>query len=620
MDGSVNQIERCNTATCSHSQRNLEGSNFVQTCDDHKTNGSLTVTYARWHNGCGCGGSHVAGTYQTPCDNNYTCSVPVSRYINLPNYDYTCYSSHLTYDDDDRTIYRTVSCTNYCYILDSTYTCKIPQWTQWSEWSVCSQTCDRGSQIRTRECEEDTESNTRDGYINRCGQKYDETHILETRECLLLGNHPYCTYCEDRTFIYGDDVALRTVKNDTDEGNAVLLKNDIDIIRCCGLIAYWEFFATNPGTLKFIVWRSTGEDNSYTVVGTNSVNISDTEVNKIFKFIPDSADRITVIADDLIGWFDGGANIIGYDNCSSTYNASTSNHRDLRPNYCPTQTYRMTLDKEPEDEDVVLWSGTRYIDRVYVMQYTTVENTSPYFNLSRYHKTIPDHSYIDFSIMDFYFNDTDYADWFVLVKPEHDADPYFYYDTFAKSVHVKDQLPHINGRQNYVHEFIVWADDSCYNRVTGTVTITSFNGPPTFPDLPKRISISESKIGALYTFSVDDPSNGPDTITCQYERAIPNSESHKFYIEGKTIYLYSNATLDKDLNPEYEIVISCNDGTDTTVTFLKIEITKEITDSEAPPDFVLIETGVIFAATFIAVVINVGAVYIMMMNSLMITP
>lgn len=72
--------------------------------------------------------------------------------------------------------------------------------------------------------------------------------------------------------------------------------------------------------------------------------------------------------------FDGGANIIGYDNCSSTYNASTSNHRDLRPNYCPTQTYKMTLNEEPEDEDVVLWSGTRYIDRVYVMQYTTVKS------------------------------------------------------------------------------------------------------------------------------------------------------------------------------------------------------------------------------------------------------
>jgi hypothetical protein len=31
--------------------------------------------------------------------------------------------------------------------------------------------------------------------------------------------------------------------------------------------------------------------------------------------------------------------------------------------------------------------------------------------MSRYDKTIPDHASIDFSIIDFFFNDTDYADW-----------------------------------------------------------------------------------------------------------------------------------------------------------------------------------------------------------------
>jgi hypothetical protein len=43
-----------------------------------------------------------------------------------------------------------------------------------------------------RSCQSDTESDTEDGYFNRCGQLYDETHALETRECLLLGNHRYC--------------------------------------------------------------------------------------------------------------------------------------------------------------------------------------------------------------------------------------------------------------------------------------------------------------------------------------------------------------------------------------------------------------------------------------------
>jgi hypothetical protein len=56
----------------------------------------------------------------------------------------------------------------------------------------------------------------------------------------------------------------------------VLLKNDIDIVKCCGLISYWECYPINTGTLKFVVWRSINVDNYYEVVGTNSVNITGT--------------------------------------------------------------------------------------------------------------------------------------------------------------------------------------------------------------------------------------------------------------------------------------------------------------------------------------------------------
>jgi hypothetical protein len=70
--------------------------------------------------------------------------------------------------------------------------------------------------------------------------------------------------------------------------------------------------------------------------------------------------------------------------------------------------------------------------------------------MSRYDKTIPDHASIDFSIIDFFFNDTDYADWFVDYEPEY-GDLYFYFDTFAKSVHVKDDLLHIIGERNQYH-------------------------------------------------------------------------------------------------------------------------------------------------------------------------
>ena len=69
-----------------------------------------------------------------------------------------------------------------------------------------------------------------------------------------------------------------------------------------------------------------------------------------------------------------------------------------------------------------------------IMQYVNIFflilDTPPYFNMSRYDKTIPDHASIDFSIIDFFFNDTDYADWFVDYEPEY-GDLFFYFDTFA---------------------------------------------------------------------------------------------------------------------------------------------------------------------------------------------
>jgi hypothetical protein len=50
-------------------------------------------------------------------------------------------------------------------------------------------------------------------------------------------------------------------------------------------------------------------------------------------------------------------------------------HRDLRPVYCPTDTYKITTE-EPQDGDVVNWNGTKEIltQQVYALRYTTVES------------------------------------------------------------------------------------------------------------------------------------------------------------------------------------------------------------------------------------------------------
>ena len=49
--------------------------------------------------------------------------------------------------------------------------------------------------------------------------------------------------------------------------------------------------------------------------------------------------------------------------------------------------------------------------------------------MGAYSERIPDNSVIDTWVIDLYFNDTDYGDWFVDYQPEYDNEDYFYYDT-----------------------------------------------------------------------------------------------------------------------------------------------------------------------------------------------
>ena len=53
-------------------------------------------------------------------------------------------------------------------------------------------------------------------------------------------------------------------------------------------------------------------------------------------------------------------------------------------------------------------------------------------------------------------------------------------------------------------------------------------------------------------------------------------------ITGKSIYLNDTAELNADTNNEYELYVECTDGTDTTQTFLRVEITKDQIDNEEP--------------------------------------
>ena len=90
----------------------------------------------------------------------------------------------------------------------------------------------------------------------------------------------------------------------------------------------------------------------------------------------------------IICRYDGGDNILSYDWCNAAYNASSPDHRDLRPVYCPTDTYKITTE-EPQDGDVVNWNGTKEIltQQVYALRYTTVESKKYNLKLNGFFQT-----------------------------------------------------------------------------------------------------------------------------------------------------------------------------------------------------------------------------------------
>ena len=66
-------------------------------------------------------------------------------------------------------------------------------------------------------------------------------------------------------------------------------------------------------------------------------------------------------------------------------------------------------------------------------------------------------------------------------------------------------------------------------------------------------------------------------------KLCPHNCHWYFSIVGQTIYLHQGAELDANANPEYEIYVSCDDGTDSSTAFLRVEVISDTTsDTELP--------------------------------------
>ncbi|XP_076082631.1 uncharacterized protein LOC143053734 [Mytilus galloprovincialis] len=534
-------------------------------------NGNIEVNKAVWEASKSCGVGYtsfkthnVIKRMQTRCNIRTTCSFIANDH----NFGVSCSTA-----------------ASKCTIFEYVYTCIKATWDEWSTWSECSKSCGSGIKFRKRQCL--NQMNTTDGYISEC-----EGLGTDSRSC----NSELCPYCNESTFQHTSIQSSRILKADTSSGSGYLLLSGIYSINCCGRIKLWEFTPVNTGRLTFVIMRKT-TDIKYKCVGANQIHISATNLRKSTQFNVSEDKRIAITQGDVIGWFDGGSNIVGFHDCLQNNDT------------CPL-SYR--LNNGVDKGDVVdIESLSRTSGRSYSVNYSTSENRRIAVDLPSEPITIPDHFTVDSFVITIPINDPDNGDYIQDVKLDYD-NTYFYFDTKLRSVHVKKTLPHVVGQRNTTLNIVVTFEDSCFNFASANITITSFNAPPEVSGFTDELIIDPTKLSndsRFHIFNVEDPSD--DNIFCGIKDTSHSTDTFVLEMEDNDAYLrLSNHSLTSDnSSSEYELKIFCDDGTDETT--LKLTVKVGLMKTDQPNDRIDTDKTDIHVV-IIGICASVGALFVIL--------
>ena len=441
--------------------------------------------------------------------------------------------------------------------LQVLYKCKRNGgWSIWTRYSTCSVTCGGGTQLYTRSC-----TNPSPNLIGAfC---VGESYYVE------VCNDENCFNCSDQKFYDRHDPSLQ-LKTDSSVGTGYLLIDPVNAVHCCGQITLWHYVPVDSGTIKFSVWRKISV-NSYKVVGTNTVVIKATDVNKQTTYNVPANERTLIKIGDIIGWHDGGQDIIGYYDCLPS----------KKP--CPTTILRNSMGSTNVGDEINVESLPQQSNRNYTMSYTSAVKGPPTFGMTPDSVTIDYHISVNSRVMDIQI--TDYG-FIQKVELDYDSE-YFYFDTHLRSILVKKMLPQKRTR----HTYVLSVQDWCYNTATLNVTIVARNTPPRIHGLQDTLRFNPININPnLITFTVDDPS---DNVTCMINKTSPHTDMFilSLHDNNASLILSENSSIDVNTASEYVIKISCTDGTDTTSFDLTILFTTNKPDTPSTDNSKLIIIG-----------------------------
>ncbi|CAG2242598.1 unnamed protein product [Mytilus edulis] len=340
----------CNDNACPFAGTVCKDSRIVWTC----RNGYIQMKRAWWKASNGCGEPGSISSYDV-----------VREMVEICNKRKSC-----TFTANDSTF--KLSCRQQfktCSQLEFEYICKNANWSSWTKWSVCSKSCGTGKQIRTRNCL--NQFNTMDGYFVDC-----EGSSVKTRVC----NTIQCPYCKNSTFPHYIP-RNRKLKRDV-SSNSVMA--DFYKIGCCGTVNAFEFIPMNTGEVTFIVWRRV-RGHAHKAIKKITISVTDQNIGMYVRHNLTKYERIAVVRNDNVGWYDGGNNIIGYYDCSpnnETYTAVELSFADYSieiPDNSAVDTYVTHIRIEDQDEGDFIENIKQDYNNQYFYFDTKLRNVYPQF-------------------------------------------------------------------------------------------------------------------------------------------------------------------------------------------------------------------------------------------------
>ncbi|KAK3088069.1 hypothetical protein FSP39_014276 [Pinctada imbricata] len=451
-------------------------------------------------------------------------------------------------------------------------------WTDWTNYTDCSAECDGGMKSRTRTCTNPVPSG---GGANCSGNDY---------QC--------ASYCSGRVFDMSGaavnpdhDIDSQTVANITPavdsskSGYIVFIRDTRFRTRCCGVISHWEFNATKSGEIRFSVWQQVTTTN-YIMVGENVVTVTDQMTNQMYQYEVPSTERIAVIEGYRIGWYSVDFDIINYVNCPDTSNTmcSTGIWWWLR---CPKNNVIIPYDM-PYAGDTVVFSNTYKVrNYAFDIKIHGSDNTPPTFTSTGISLSMSDQTEVGTVLFVASFTDPDIGD--TLSLSINGTSAAYFSIASNGTVNISSSLPHDTaGARETIHEILVVGEDSCYNSVTGTATVTTYNDVPelVYPNTAS-LQANDSSEQWLAGFNVTDAAN--DDIDCSISDTSPTNYISYFEIVKNTSKVFSvikskNMSIDYCVTSSLVVTIQCSDNVSAVSFHLSISVIPLSGDTSCPQD------------------------------------